>query len=70
MGLLTNEPQSKVRGTITLVESGKGTVRIVGGAALIGQNTFGRAQSVELSGKGYQELQNELETIKHRAEGG
>ena len=70
MGLLTNEPQSKVRITVTLVESESGAVRIVGGAALLGQSTFGRTQSVELSGKGYQQLQKELEAIKNRAEGG
>jgi len=67
MGLLTNEPQSITRVTITLVETGPG-LRVVGGIAAVGQNTFGRQQEVELTGKGYPQLQQALEAIKAKAE--
>jgi len=67
MGLLTNEPQSITRVTITLVENGQ-DLRVVGGIAAVGQNTFGRQQEVELTGKGYPQLQQALEAIKAKAE--
>ena len=67
MGLLTDNPQSKNRITITLVQSGS-DVRLVGGAALLGQSNFGRQEAVELRGKGYQQLQSELELIKNQVE--
>ncbi len=69
MGLLTNEPQSVTRVMITLIEIGP-DVRVVGGIAAVGQSTFGRQQEVELTGKGYPALQQALERIKARAEGG
>jgi hypothetical protein len=67
MGMLTNEPQSVTRVTITLVENGQ-DFRVVGGIAAVGQNTFGRQREVELTGKGYPELQQALEAIKAKAE--
>jgi hypothetical protein len=68
MGMLTDNPESKNRITITLVENG-GDVRVVGAVAAMGQSNFGRQQAVELRGKGYQQLQSALEAIKARAEG-
>jgi len=67
MGLLTNEPQSVTRVTITLLENGR-DLRVLGAVAAVGQNTFGRQQEVELTGKGYPELQQALETIKAKVE--
>jgi hypothetical protein len=67
MGMLTNEPQSVTRITVTLVENGE-DVRVVGGVAALGQSTFGRQQAVELQGKGYAQLQQMLEEIKANAE--
>jgi hypothetical protein len=67
MGMMTNNPQSKNRITLTLVENGE-NVRVVAGVAVIGQNTFGAQQTVELHGKGYQQLQAALETLKMKAE--
>ncbi len=67
MGLMTDNPQSTNRITITLVENGS-DVRVVGAIAAVGANNFGRAQVVELQGKGYQQLQAELQGVKARAE--
>jgi hypothetical protein len=67
MGLLTDNPQSKNRVIITLVPNGS-DVRVVGGVAALGQTNFGRQEAVELRGKGYQQLQAQLEAIKTRAE--
>ena len=67
MGLMTDNPQSTNRITVTLIENGS-DVRVVAGIAAIGANTFGRAQVVELSGKGYQQVQAELQAIKSRVE--
>src|SRR5437667_1523087 len=39
MGMMTNNPQSKNRITLTLVENGE-NVRVVAGATVIGQNAF------------------------------
>ena len=69
MGLLTNEPQSLTRVTITLVDVGP-DVRVVAGIAAVGRNTFGRQQEVELTGKGYSAMQQALERIKASAEAG
>jgi hypothetical protein len=69
MGLMTNEPNSRNQITLTLVENGQ-DVRVIGGGAAIGANTFGRQTVVELQGKGYQQLQQALETIKAEAETG
>lgn len=69
MGLMTNEPNSRNQITLTLVENGQ-DVRVIGGVAAIGANTFGRQTVVELQGKGYQQLQQALETIKGEAETG
>lgn len=68
MGMLTDNPESKNRITVTLVENG-GDVRVVGAVAAMGQSNFGRQQAVELRGKGYQQLQSALEAIKAGAEG-
>jgi hypothetical protein len=67
MGLMTDNPQSKNRLAITLIENGP-DVRLLGGIAVVGANNFGRAQVVELSGKGYQQLQGELQRIKAQVE--
>jgi hypothetical protein len=37
-------------------------------SAAVGQNTFGRQQVVELTGKGYPQLQQALEAIKAKGE--
>jgi len=67
MGLLTDNPQSKNRITITMVQNGS-DIRLVAGVATIGQSNFGRQEVVELRGKGYQQVQSLLELIKGRAE--
>ena len=67
MGMLTNEPQSITRVTVTLVENGQ-DLRVLGAIAAVGQNTFGRQQEVELTGKGYPQLQQALEAIKAKVE--
>jgi len=67
MGMLTNEPQSVTRVTVTLVENGQ-DLRVLGAIAAVGQNTFGRQQEVELTGKGYPQLQQALEAIKAKVE--
>ncbi len=67
MGLITNNPQSSTRIVITLVDNTP-NVRVVGGVAAIGQTNFGRHHVIELSGKGYRQLQAELGEIKTRAE--
>ena len=67
MGLMTNNPQSINRITITLIENGS-DVRVVGNISAIGANAFGAAQVVELTGKGYSQLQAELQAIKTAAE--
>jgi hypothetical protein len=67
MGLLTNNPQSKIRLIVTLIEGGN-NLRVVGGVAVLGQNTFGKQEVVELNGKGYQQLQAELQVIKNKVE--
>ena len=67
MGLMTNNPQATNQVVLTLIENGR-HVRVVAGLSVIGQNTFGAQQSVELQGKGYQQLQAALEMLKNRAE--
>ncbi len=69
MGMLTDNPQSTNRITITLIENGS-DVRVVGGIAAVGSNNFNRQQAVELTGKGYPSLQSSLEQIKSKAESG
>lgn len=66
MGLMTDNPQSVNRITITLIDNGS-DVRVVGAVAAVGANNFGRAQVVELTAKGYPQLQAELESIKVQA---
>jgi hypothetical protein len=66
MGLLTNEPNSTVQLSLTLVENAQ-NVRVIGGLSVIGQNTFGRQTAVEATGA-YQQLQQLLENIKRKAE--
>jgi hypothetical protein len=67
MGLLTDNPQSKQRITITIIQNGS-DLRLIAGVAILGQTNFGRQQVVELRGKGYQQVQSILEHIKQRAE--
>ncbi len=68
MGLLiTGNAGSHTRITLTLVENGR-DVRVVGGVTAMGQTDYGRVRSIELTGKGYQQLQGELRAIKVRAE--
>jgi hypothetical protein len=67
MGLMTNNPQATNRITITLIDDGS-DVRVVGAVAAVGANNFGGAKVVELTGKGYSELQGELESIKAQTE--
>jgi hypothetical protein len=66
IGLLTNEPNSTLQLTLTLIENGS-QVRVVGGATILGQNTFGRQTAVEWTGS-YAAFQKALEDIKRKAE--
>jgi hypothetical protein len=67
MGLMTDNPQSTNRITITLIENGS-DVRVIGSIAVVGSSNFGRTQAVELTAKGYPQLQAELEAIKSATE--